>query len=309
MKSNAHRTLKPIITVFGAAALIAAALVLLAGEYWVIVGTNIAMWIALTESWIVLSGLTGYISLGHATFIGVGAYVFVLLWNKVPLWLGLAAAGGSAAFVAVIIGTPCLRVRGPYFVILTLGVAEFVKFIVINIEAGLANFGRLVLGGPGVYMIFYLMTGLAALAYLLAHFARRSRFGLGLRAIREDENAAETSGVPVTLLKVVAFVLSAIIPGMVGALFVLRSGYFEPLQMFSPLLSLTMITMAVMGGSDDAPGPLFGVTFLIVLSEILWANAPEIYMIVLGVLLVVFVLGVPNGIYGRLLVARRRVAR
>lgn len=309
MKAEVRRVLVPTAAVAVTAAPIAAAFGLFAGEYWVSVGTNIATWIALTESWIVLSGLTGYISLGHATFIGAGAYVFVLLWGKVPLWLGLIAAGGSAGLVALIVGTPCLRVRGPYFVILTLGVAEFVKYIVVNIEASLANFGRLVLGAPDTYTLFYLMSGFAALAYLLAHLARRSRFGLGLRAIREDENAAETSGVPVTTLKVSAFVLSAFIPGVVGALSVLRSGYFEPLQMFNPLQSLTMITMAVIGGSDDAPGPLFGVVLLVVLSEVLWANAPEVYMVILGVLLVVFVLGAPDGVYGRIVAAWRRRSR
>ncbi len=207
MRAQVRRVLVPtaVITV---ATSIAAALCPLAGEYWVSVGSDIATWIALTESWILLSGLTGYISLGSATFIGTGAYVFILLWGKVPIWLGLMAAGGSAGLVALVVGTPCLRVRGPYFVILTLGVAEFVKYIVVNIEASLANFGRLALGGPDVYTIFYLMSGFAALAYLLAHLVRRSRFGLGLRSIREDESAAETSGVPVTALKEAAFAIS-----------------------------------------------------------------------------------------------------
>ena len=299
MRAQVRRVLVPtaVITV---ATSIAAALCPLAGEYWVSVGSDIATWIALTESWILLSGLTGYISLGSATFIGTGAYVFILLWGKVPIWLGLMAAGGSAGLVALVVGTPCLRVRGPYFVILTLGVAEFVKYIVVNIEASLANFGRLALGGPDVYTIFYLMSGFAALAYLLAHLVRRSRFGLGLRSIREDESAAETSGVPVTALKVAAFAISAVIPGVIGALSVLRSGYFEPLQLFNPLQSVTIVTMAVIGGSDDAPGPLFGVVLLVLLSELLWANAPEAYMVILGVLLVVFVLGAPDGVYGRL---------
>jgi branched-chain amino acid transport system permease protein len=275
-------------------------------EYWVSVGTNIAMWVALTESWIVLSGMTGYISLGHAAFVGIGSYAAVLLWGALPIWGALAVAGATAAALALLVGMPCFRVRGPYFVILTLGVSEFVKYIVINIEATLGNFGRLALGGPDVDNIFVLMCGLAGVAYLVAHFVRRSRFGMGLRAIREDEAAAETSAVPVTLLKVAAFMLSAIIPGMVGALTLMRSGYFEPLQVFNPVLSLTMITMAVIGGSDDAPGPLFGVLFLSILSEVLWNSAPQLYMIVLGVLLVAFVLRVPDGIYGRLLLARRR---
>ena len=122
----------------------------------------------------------------------------------------------------------------------------------------------------------------------------------GLIAIREDETAAETIGVDVVTLKVAAFVLSAAIPGMVGALMTLRTTYFEPLQLFSPVTSFTIVTIGIIGGSDDAPGALLGAAFLVLLSELLWATAPEVYMIILGALLVGFVLFVPDGLYGRL---------
>jgi branched-chain amino acid transport system permease protein len=272
---------------------------LLVNDYWLGVATTLAMWIALTESWVVLSGMTGYISLGQAVFVGVGAYVTTLTWHQVPIWLGLGFAGFAAAIVALIIGTPCLRVRGPYFVILTLGVAELGKYIVINIEAGLSNFGRLLMDAPDVPVIFRIMAAIAVLAYLLAYGVRRSRFGFGLRAIRENESAAEMTGVPVTKLKVFAFVLSAILPGVIGGLMVMRSGYFEPSQAFDPLISLTIIAMAMIGGIDDAPGPMLGALFLVALSELLWNSLPQLYMIVLGLLLVIFVMRVPEGIYGR----------
>jgi branched-chain amino acid transport system permease protein len=258
------------------------------------------MWIALTESWIVLSGMTGYISLGHAVFVGLGAYVFVLTWGEVPLWVGLMLAGLTAGCTALLIGLPCLRVRGPYFVILTLGVSEFGKYVVVNIEASLSKFGRLVLGGPEIDDIFRMMLALAVVAFLLAWFVRRSRFGAGLRALREDEEASQMVGISATRLKITAFVVSAIIPGMVGSLLVLRSGYFEPLQVFNPLVSLTIITMATIGGSDDAPGPLLGTIFLVGLSELLWSTAPQLYMVILGALLIFFVLNAPDGLYGRL---------
>jgi branched-chain amino acid transport system permease protein len=280
---------------------LAVALVLpvIANDYWLGVATTLAMWIALTESWVLLSGMTGYISLGQAVFVGVGAYVMSLTWQQVPIWLGLCAGGAAAAVLALIVGTPCLRVRGPYFVILTLGVAEFGKYVVINIEASLANFGRLLLDAPDTTVIFRVMLLVALVAYMLAFGVRRSRFGFGLRAIREDENAAEMTGVPVTKLKIIAFVISAIIPGVVGALMVMRSGYFEPLQAFDPLISLTTIAMAMIGGIDDAPGPMLGALFLVALSELLWNSMPQVYMIVLGLLLVVFVMRVPEGVYGR----------
>jgi branched-chain amino acid transport system permease protein len=272
----------------------------LVNPYWVGVATTLLMWIALTESWILLSGMTGYISLGHAFFVGLGAYVLVLTWREVPLWLGLSLAGLSAGAAAFVIGIPCLRVRGPYFVILTLGVAEFGKYVVVNIEAKLGKFGRLLLGAPPLEDIFRMMLVLAAVAFCVAYAVRRSRFGAGLRALREDEEASQTAGVPVVRLKVLAFVASAIIPGIAGCLLVMRGGYFEPLQVFNPLISLTIITMSTIGGSDDAPGPLLGAMFLVILSELLWSNAPQLYMVILGALLIGFVLNMPDGIYARL---------
>jgi len=200
----------------------------------------------------------------------------------------------------VLVGLPCFRVRGPYFVILTFGLAEFVKYIVIDIEARASKFGRLVLGGPDPRDVFLIMVGVAVAAFCLSYFVRRSRLGAGLRGIREDEVAAETVGVPVVRLKLIAFALSAVIPGIAGGAFLFRSGYFEPSQAFNPSISLSMITMAVIGGTDDAYGPLIGASALVILSELLWASTPELYMVILGLLLVVFVMWLPNGLEGLL---------
>jgi branched-chain amino acid transport system permease protein len=276
-----------------------AALPLVAGPYALGIGLNLLMWIALAESWAMFSGLSGYISLGHAAFYGAGAYVTVLLWMIVPLWLAIPVSGIVAALLAGCLGWPCLRVRGPYFVILTLGVAEFIKYIVISTEAGLGRNGRLLIGTPSLGILFEAMLALAVLSMIVLYLVRFARLGTGLLAIREDEVAAEAVGVNAPALKLLAFVLSAIIPGMVGGLMILRSTYFEPLQAFSPTTSFTIVTIAILGGSDEVPGPLLGAVLLVLMSELLWARAPEIYMIILGVLLVAFVLLVPEGLVGR----------
>jgi branched-chain amino acid transport system permease protein len=283
-----------------AAGIAAAGILILGNDYFVDVATTLAMWIALSESWIILSGMTGYISLGHVVFFGLGGYITVLTFGAIPLWLALSLSGVSAFMLAVLVGLPCFRVRGPYFVILTFGLAEFVKYIVIDIEARASKFGRLVLGGPDPRDVFLIMVGVAVAAFCLSYFVRRSRLGAGLRGIREDEVAAETVGVPVVRLKLIAFALSAVIPGIAGGAFLFRSGYFEPSQAFNPSISLSMITMAVIGGTDDAFGPLIGAAALVILSELLWANAPELYMVILGLLLVVFVMWLPNGLEGLL---------
>ncbi len=277
------------------------------GPYYLTAALSLCMWVALTQRWIVLSGMAGYISLGHVVFYGLGAYTSVVTWKVLPLHVAIPLAGLVAGLFALLIGPPVLRVRGPYFVILTFGLAELVKFIVVNIEAGLGQASRLLFGTPDVADLYFVMLGLAVAASLLAYFTRRSRLGRALLAIREDEEAAETIGVHVARHKVYAYVLSAVIPGMVGAVMALRSTYFEPLQVFSPVISFTVVTMAIIGGSDDAWGPLVGAVFLVVLSELLWANAPQLYMIILGGLLVGFVLFAPQGILGRL-AAWRKVA-
>jgi branched-chain amino acid transport system permease protein len=271
-----------------------------ASDYIVGVGLSFLTFVALTQSWALFSGLSGYVSLGHAVFAGVGAYVMVLCWQAVPFPVAVLLGGGAAGLLALLLGWPCLRVRGPYFVILTFGVAEFVKYVVVSIEAGLGQTGRLLMGTPDTAMLLYGMLVLATVATLLLHFVRRSCLGAGLLALREDEVAAETVGVDTTRAKIAVFALSAIVPGMVGALTILRSTYFEPLQAFSPVTSFTIVTIAVLGGSDEPPGPILGAVFLVLLTELLWAQAPQVYMILLGAILVLFVLFMPEGIYGRL---------
>lgn len=269
------------------------------GTYGQGVMLQLFAWIALTASWVAFSGMTGYISLGHAVFYGLGGYVMALSWMTLPVWVALPLSALAAALFALLAGLPSLRVRGPYFVILTFGLAELVKFIVIAIESSLGMSGRLLLGAPDVMVLAYGMLGLAVLAVALVMVLRHSRLGMALWAVREDEVAAMTMGVPVTRVKLVAFVLSAGIPAMVGALTVLRSTYFEPMQMFSPITSFTIVTMAIIGGSERPAGPLLGAGFIMLLSELLWSRAPEFYMMLLGVLLLAFVLFAPDGIVGK----------
>lgn len=296
MKQRLSRQIELVTIV----ALLATGLPWLGNEYYTGFGFTLLTWIALTESWIIISGMTGYVSLGHVVFVGLGAYVAALTWMFLPLWAILPLTGLSAAVLAALVGYPCLRVRGPYFVILTFGVSELVKFIVINIEFALSISGRVLFAAPDIDELFFISLGLGWASLVMAFLVRDSRYGFGLRAIRENEEAAETIGVAVGAFKLVAFVLSAIIPGMVGALLILRSTYFEPLQAFNPQTSVLIVTMAVIGGSDRPVGPLLGVGFLVVLQELLWARLPQLYMIIVGVLLISVVIWMPGGVYLRL---------
>jgi len=271
-----------------------------AGPYWQIVALNLAMWIALTQSWSLFSGLTGYISLGHAVAYGLGAYVMASLFREWPIWLIIPTGGVVAGLFALIVALPVLRVRGPYFVILTFGLAELVKFVLLAVDTALGQSSRLLFGAPNTQTLLLWMLALAAAATLLRHHIGLSRFGRGLIAIREDETAAETIGVPITRYKVAAFALSTVIPGMVGAVMALRSTYFEVLQVFSPTISFTIVTMVIIGGSGDARGPVMGALFLVALAEILRGLSPQLYLIFLGLSLVLFVIFSPNGLTGLL---------
>lgn len=286
-----------VVTLATGAALMAA-LPFVANDYVVGTGLTLLMWLALTQSWCVLSKMTGYVSLGHVVFYGLGAYLVVVTWHVVVLPLAILGAGLLAAVFALLVGLPVLRVRGPYFVILTFGLAELVKYSIMAFESASGTASRILFGTPDLILVYFAMFALAAAAMLLLSWINRSRLGHGLRSLRENELAAETLGVPVVRYKLLAFVLSAAIPGMVGAVMALRSTYFVVGQVFDPMISITVIAMALLGGGDDAKGPLLGAVFLCALSELLWAQAPLLYMIILGSVLIVFVLLVPDGLLG-----------
>lgn len=286
------------ITVWLVLALAAAGLPFVAGDYAVGLGLLLLMWLALTQSWAVLSSMTGYVSLGHVVFYGLGSYVVVVSWQSVPLVAAIGAAGLVAGLFAFAVGSMVLRVRGPYFVILTFGLAELVKFVIIALEAEMGVASRLIFGAPDIQYIYFAMLLLATAATLLLTVVHHSRFGHALRSLREDEEAAETVGVPIARYKLYAYVLSAVIPGMVGGVMALRSTYFEVTQAFDVIISLNIIVMAVIGGGEGARGPLLGVVFLTMLAELLWTRAPQLYMVILGVLLILFVLKCPDGLLG-----------
>ena len=256
------------------------------------------MWLALTQSWCVLSKLTGYVSLGHVVFYGLGAYLVVVTWQQWPLPLAIAAAGArgrgcSRRWSAC----RCCACAGPYFVILTFGLAELVKYSILAVEAASRHREpHPVRRARPRSSSTSRCSPSPSRRPLLLVVVGRSRFGHGLRSLRENEEAAETLGVPVVRYKLLAFVLSAAIPGMVGAVMALRSTYFVVGQVFDPMISVTVIAMALLGGGDDAQrADARRRCSSSLVSELLWAAAPLAYMIILGAILIVFVLVVPDG--------------
>jgi len=259
------------------------------------------MWIALAQSWNLISGLTGYVSFGHVAFFGMGAYSAGILIGKLGwAWPVACLAGGVMAMVlALVIGWPCLRLKGPYFAIAMLGLNEVLRVIVSYYE-GLTG------GGNGLSLptlhasvpIYYAM-GLVAIAVTaLTYLVITSRFGLRLMTIREDEVAAEAMGIDTFRHKLYAFLLSAVGPGIVGGLAARDQGYIEPLSVFPLITTITMIVMALFGGKGTIWGPVLGAVVLFTFQELVWARFIYLHQLLFGAVIVAVVLMMPRGILG-----------
>ena len=268
-----------------------------ASDYSVSVLLDVLMWIALTESWIILSGYTGYISLGHSAFFGLGGYMMAMTFTQIPYLLGIVLAGLTSALFAFVIGFPFLRVRGPYFVILTLGLTELTKHIFINLEIKLGGtVGRIIMGAPGLHTLYYLVLIVAVLSTATAYFVKNSRFGIGLFSIKDNEDAASALGINTSLYKWLAFGISAFFPGIIGAILALRRSYIDPYTVFSLTVSFQVIVMAFLGGIADVEGAIIGAVILTIISELLWARYPYYYMIILGFIMILLVKFLPLGV-------------
>jgi branched-chain amino acid transport system permease protein len=269
-------------------------------EYYQSFLLQVFLVIALAQAWNLISGMTGYVSFGHAAFFGVGAYAGALFitWGY-PWWIAIFNGAGIAALIAVPLGFLTLRLRGPYFAIAMLGLNE-VGRIVATLWVDLTHGGSgLTLDPallPSLNVNYFTMLGLALGATLLIAYIHRSRFGLELRAIREDEEAAEMVGVNTTRNKVTAFVLSALIPGAVGAVYAMYTSYVNPSSAFDPARNIEMIVVVLFGGSGTVWGPIIGAATVMISREMLWAQFPAAHLAALGVILLIVVLYLPGGL-------------
>ena len=258
------------------------------------------MWIALAQSWNLISGLTGYVSFGHVAFFGMGSYTTAILVVKGMAWPLAAVAGGVMAVVlAFVIGWPCLRLKGPYFAIAMLGLNEVLRVMASYFE-GLTG-GGLGLSLPTLdasVRIYYAMGLVAVAVTALTYLIVTSRFGLRLMTIREDEVAAEAMGINTFRYKIYAFLLSAAAPGIVGGLAARDMGYIEPISVFPLVTTITMIVMVLFGGKGTIWGPVLGAVILFSFQELVWAHFPHAHQVLLGAIIVTVVLVMPRGILG-----------
>jgi branched-chain amino acid transport system permease protein len=278
---------------------------------------TILMYAALASSLNLLLGYTGYVNFGHIVFWGMGAYVGFYTMSALgqSLFIAVLSGGLAAGILALLIGRAILRLRGAYFALATIGINEAARAFVANFTpfggpTGLSLNFRVYTDYGGarqaLWLAYWAMLVLTIVAVVLSFTVKSSKFGLGLVAIRENEDAAEMMGVIAPRAKVWAYALSAIIPGMVGVLYFFKNGNIEPVDAFRLHTSIEIIVMVMLGGQGTVLGPLLGAGVYERLRGLLLVSPffKNIQLAVAGAVLLLIVLFIPAGVIGWL---RRRV--
>ena len=256
----------------------------------------IFLYITLASSWNILGGYTGQTNLGHAAFFGVGTLVTRLLWIKgFPLFPSLLAGGGVAVAFALLIGIPAFKLRGVYFAIGTLALAQILNVTVGNVLPVISSLPTQYIATYQLVPRYYLFLALALLTTGTAYALVNSRLGLGMMAVREDEDAAESLGVSALKHKLLALCVSAFFGGLAGGAFAYYHVSYYYQFPFTPPWSLDVMTMAYIGGTGTIIGPIVGSVFFVVVREFLVLNVGEYHLIVFGVLFILVVLFLPGG--------------
>jgi branched-chain amino acid transport system permease protein len=283
----------------------AIALAPLAGEmYWLRLGTIVLMYGILAMSWNFIGGMAGYPSFASAAFFGLGAYAGAVTQKLgLPMMLAWSLAGVAALVFAALLGMALLRLRGHYFAIASLVVAEVLRELV-NSATDLTGGGMgLNLPVPGLASVqaqaiffFYAMLSVAMITFAAMLLAQHSRLGFGLRCIKQNESAADMLGVNTTFYKVSAFMLSAVFVGVAGAIYASWVHYIEPPDVFDVLYSIKPVVMVLLGGAGSLFGPLVGAGLFLSLEELVWRRFLEVHTGVLGLLIVLLVVFLPKGL-------------
>lgn len=269
------------------------------------------LYITLSQSWNILGGYTGQINLGHAAFFGAGALAARYIWLHFGLPLPLAILGGglAATIFAMIIGFPAFRLRGIYFVIGTLVLAEILRLVFYTILPRADVMPMRLLGAYSLIPRYYLSLLIALLTVAAVYWISRSRLGLGLMSIREDEDAAEASGVDTQRYKLLAFAISTFLAGLAGGIYAYYSAAFRAGGLFEPVWTFDAVIIVFVGGVGTILGPVIGSVFFVLLKQFLSLYLPGgIHVAVFGVLFIIVVLFLPGGLVELITRFRKRTS-
>ena len=257
----------------------------------------IFLYVCLASSWNILGGYTGQTSLGHAAFFGLGSLATRLLWIEgFPLFPSLLAGGGVAITLALLIGIPAFRLRGVYFAIGTLALGQILNVTVGNLFPKVAALPVEALSTYQIAPRYYLFLVLTLLTVGFTYLLINSRVGLGMMAVREEEDAAESLGVGALRHKLVALVISSFLAGLAGGAFAYYHVSYYYQFPFHPLWSFDTLTMVYIGGQGTIIGPVVGAVFFVLLRELLVLNVGEYHLFVFGALFILVVLFLPGGL-------------
>ncbi|MGU3625831.1 branched-chain amino acid ABC transporter permease [Comamonas sp. C24C] len=298
---NPNHRKEILIWAVSAAALLGLALLprWLTDEYYLSLMISILMYCVLATAWALFSGPTRYISLATVAFFGMGAYVTAVFGESLPWAAVLGIAAGVGLVMALIVGLSTLRLSGVYFVIFSFGLAELVKQLVTWCEVNITkDLGRYVFVEITQLDIYWQLLAMLALVLALRALINRSRLGLALRVIGEDETVATHVGINTTTAKLLLFAVSAVFITVTGAIMAPRWTYIDPSIAFAPAVSFQTLIMALLGGAGALFGPILGAVPLVLLFEYLGANFPNHFSILLGLVFIVIVYFIPQGLSG-----------
>ena len=272
----------------------------LLSDYALQIGFRVMIYIVLAESWNLMAGYCGLVSLGSASFVGIGAYVLVGLLNatKLPVTLAVVVAGAAGAALAAVVSPAVFRMRGLYFTVGTLALGEAIRLLMINVPwFGGATGLFLHIDWPSSSLLCFYSLTLLFLTEIVLSVATRSRLSILMRAVRDDEDAAAQVGVRTFRVKLFTFMVASFLMSAAGALQAYKLAAVEPYGMFGLQWSVDVLAMVIIGGMGLRYGPIVGSVLVVALGEFL-ADYPELHVAITGVILIVLVRFAPKGLIG-----------
>jgi branched-chain amino acid transport system permease protein len=253
--------------------------------------------ISIGQSWNILGGFAGQVSLGHAAFFGIGALITRTLWLAgIPFVLALIVGGVTAVAFGMVIGAPTFRLRGAYFAIGTLAVAEVMRITIGQNQPYITTLPGDMIATYSLPTRFYVVLALAVATTGAAYLLMRSRWSLGILGVREDQDAAQSIGVHVLRHKLLALAVSALFMGLAGGVFAFQQIAYYPEAPFFPTWTFDAVMIAYIGGVGTIAGPVVGGAFYILIRERLAANLTDAHQVIFGVLFILIVLLFPGGL-------------
>lgn len=273
------------------------------GPYLIVMLSSVLMYVVLATSWTVFCGASGYYSLGIAAFFGIGVYATAILSEMLPdtsLLLFMFAGGFFSSVMSLLVGLTTLRIKGIYFAIFTFGLSELLRHFVMWWEVNITGtVGRWIPIQENA-LVYRYMAVLAVLTVLGAYILQKTRYGLALRSIGDAELAAEHIGINVNLVKILIFAASCFVTGAAGALIATRWTYIDADFAFDPIRNMFAIMMSLFGGMNALYGPILGSVSIGIVSDVILAKFPQVNRLLLGLILVVVVIFIPQGLAGLL---------